>query len=189
MPDAVVQVVAFQSPEMVAVLEALAEQSTPSRWSMDREVWVRLDPPDRELCTTWQAALEARGFDAVEAPAGSALDARNAAHDRAVERGADVVVEWPVGTPPRSDSAVASLLGEFEDDETVGVQDDHGAFAFRASAWDAAGPIEGASERRGVRSFRDRVSDHGRVVGRERGETRVGRAFSRVHGVRRGGRR
>jgi len=107
----VVQVPAFEEGgEMLPVLESIRDQAVPDGVSVDYEVWVTLSPPDRELCTTWQAAVEAEGFDVYEAPTGK-LSARNAAHDHADRSGYDVIVSWDADAPPLADDTFVELLG------------------------------------------------------------------------------
>jgi len=106
----VVQVPAFEEgSEMLPVLGSIRDQPVPDSVSVDYQVWVTLSPPDRELCSTWQAAVGAEGFDVYEAPPGK-LTARNAAHNYAVREGYDVIVSWDADAPPLADHTFAELL-------------------------------------------------------------------------------
>lgn len=167
--DIYVQVPAFQEgPAMLPVLDAISSQEVPADWSVTYECWVTLDPPDKALCDTWHTAIDAAGFDAFEAPKGK-LSARNAAHDHAVEDGADVIVQWDADAPPVNDTALWALCEPFTDPAVVatvgrpsanrgllspylnvkiGVQREvvgavWGALsAFTADAWERAGPFD-----------------------------------------------
>lgn len=169
MPTAFVQVPAFnEGPAMIPVLEQIRDQEPPEGWDVEREVWVTLSPPDKELCDTWQSAVATRGFEVHEAPRGK-LSARNAAHDHAVARDADVIVTWDADAPPIHDETLENLLQPFEQPGIAAVSggvrapktglgtlvnlaggvDDrvrphlHGQLsAFTAEAWEAAGPFD-----------------------------------------------
>jgi len=166
---AVLQVPAYREPEMLPVLRAWGNQPTPEGITVDRQVWVTLSPPERELCTTWQAALEARGFEVHEAPEGK-LAARNAAHNAAVESEYDVIAVADADAPPLRSDSLAQLLAPFRDEDTAAVAGRPkaagvpglsalvdlgqrvgteaglhlpGQFsAFTATAWDEAGPFD-----------------------------------------------
>lgn len=113
--DVYVQVPAFEEgDDMIPTLRSIQDQQTPEWMNITPEVWVTLSPPDKELCTTWQAALEAGGFDVYEAPSGK-LSARNAAHDHAVADGADVIVTWDADAPALSDDTLFHLAKHFDD--------------------------------------------------------------------------
>ena len=114
--EVVIQIPAFQEGQrLTETAEQIAAQPTPEFASVDVEAWVTLSPPDRSLCTTSQAAMDARGVDTFEAPRGK-LTARNAAHDAAVERGYDVIVTWDADAPPLREDTLLQLLEPFVDD-------------------------------------------------------------------------
>lgn len=171
MKRAVVQVPAFQEgPEMLGPLRAIREQEAPSGWRVSFQVWVTLSPPDRELCDTWQAAVESGGYDVYEAPPGK-LSARNEAHDAAVADGYDAIVSWDADAKPLTENALASMLKALEEpgvvcansrprsgpsgglfgsvvDAAARVEDTFAphingqAHAFTAEAWRQAGPFD-----------------------------------------------
>lgn len=104
---------------MLPVLEAWADQPVPKDVELDREAWVTLHPPDKELCDTWQTAIAAAGFEAHEAPKGK-LAARNKAHDHAFEEAeADVVVVADADAPPLRQDTLVNLLEPFTDEDVV----------------------------------------------------------------------
>jgi len=166
----VVQVPAFQEgSEMLPVLEQIHQQPVPDGVDVDYQLWVTLSPPDKELCTTWQAAIEAEGFEVYEAPSGK-LSARNAAHNTAVRDGHDIIVSWDADAEPLSEMTLANLIvpmraGEascansnpyslpaglfgvvvdvFSSVEDVTVPHIHGQLhALTADAWRQAGPFD-----------------------------------------------
>lgn len=170
MKSAVVQVPAFEEgPSMLRTLREIGDQDVPDGWRVAFQVWVTLSPPDRELCDTWQAAVEAEGFTPFEAPPGK-LSARNEAHDAAVEDGFDVIVSWDADAKPLRDDALASLLETVSQDGVVcansrpvsrgdglfgavvdvaaGAEDgllphvNGQAHAITAAAWEKAGPFD-----------------------------------------------
>jgi len=119
--EVVVQIPAFEEGRQLAeTAEQVVAQPTPEFASVDVEAWVTLSPPDRSLCTTWQAAMDAKGVDTFEAPQGK-LTARNAAHDSALKRGYDVIVTWDADAPPLRQDTLVQLLAPFGDDAVVAV--------------------------------------------------------------------
>jgi len=117
--EVVVQIPAFEEGrQLTETAEQVVAQPTPEFASVDVEAWVTLSPPDRSLCTTWQAAMDAKGVDTFEAPQGK-LSARNAAHDAAVERGYDVIVTWDADAPPLRENTLVQLLAPFDDRAVV----------------------------------------------------------------------
>jgi hypothetical protein len=117
--NVVVQIPAFEEGrQLTETAEQVVAQPTPEFATVDVEAWVTLSPPDRSLCTTWQAAMDAKGVGTFEAPQGK-LTARNAAHDSAVERGYDVIVTWDADAPPLRDDTLLQLLAPFEDQTVV----------------------------------------------------------------------
>lgn len=171
MNRAAVQVPAFQEgAEMLKTLRSIREQNVPPGWEVSFQVWVTLSPPDRELCDTWQAAVEAGGYDVYEAPPGK-LSARNEAHDSAVDDGYGAIVSWDADAKPLTENALASMLKALEEpgvvcansrprsgptgglfgsvvDAAARVEDTFAphingqAHAFTAEAWEGAGPFD-----------------------------------------------
>lgn len=116
MHTAVVQIPAYEEGRTVyETATEITDQRVPDGWDVDYEAWVTLSPPDRELCDTWQNAMEAEDVDVFEAPQGK-LSARNAAHNSAVERGYDVLFSWDADAPPIGSAVLATMLREFEKD-------------------------------------------------------------------------
>lgn len=117
--DVVVQIPAFQEGDRLRqTATEIAEQDVPESTTVDVEAWVTLSPPERSLCTTWQAAMAAEGVDTFEAPQGK-LSARNAAHDSAVDRGYDTIVTWDADAPPLRSDTLVQLLSPFSDGAVV----------------------------------------------------------------------
>lgn len=181
-PSVVVQVPAFEEgADMLPVLESIREQSAPDGISVAYELWVTLSPPDRELCTTWQAAVEAEGFEVYEAPSGK-LSARNAAHNHAVREGHDVIVSWDADAAPLANDTFSELLRPilegsascansnpyssssgafgvvvdvFASIEDVTVPHIHGQLhALTANAWQQAGPFDDSVDQTDVSAVR-----------------------------------
>lgn len=116
--NVVVQIPAFEEGrQLTQTAQQIVAQPTPDH-TVDVEAWVTLSPPDRSLCDTWQAAMDARGVDSFEAPQGK-LSARNAAHGHAVEQGYDVIVTWDADAPPLREATLATLLAPFDREGVV----------------------------------------------------------------------
>lgn len=146
--DVVVQIPAFQEgPRLTDTAEMIVEQNTPGWIDVDVEAWVTLSPPDRSLCTTWQAAMDARDVDTFEAPIGK-LSARNAAHDDAVDRGYDVIVSWDADAPPLHGEVLHALLSPFEQDDRVVATNSRPVSAIRPSVIDRLIDVTGAIDDR-----------------------------------------
>lgn len=117
--EAVVQIPAFQEGRRVYdTARQLRDQTIPTGWEVDVQAWVTLDPPDRELCDTWQAAVEAEGVEVYEAPRGK-LSARNSAHDLGLNKGYDVIVSWDADAPPVGDGVLSAMLEGLEEPDVV----------------------------------------------------------------------
>lgn len=165
-----VQVPSFEEgDDMLPALRSITEQRVPDDWTVHRECWVTLSPKDKELCTTWQAALKAEGFEPYEAPDGK-LETRNTAHDHAAENGADAIVTWDADCVAHHDEVLYNLCQHFEDPSVAAVRGEpispwtdvtgalenvkrlstravtrhmHGQLsAFTADAWRHAGPFD-----------------------------------------------
>jgi hypothetical protein len=179
---AVVQVPAFEEgPSMLGVLDEIRAQEVPPGVSVDNEVWVTLSPPDKELCDTWQSAVQARGFDVYEAPLGK-LSARNAAHNHAVDAGYDIIISCDADAQPLDSDAFADLLDPLVNrgfscsnsrpvasptgalgrvvDVVGGLEDAvlphiHGQLhAFTTRAWEIAGPFDTSIDQTDIEAVR-----------------------------------
>lgn len=176
-----VQIPAFEEgPRLARVASQIVAQNPPQGVDVTYEAWVTLSPKDKSLCSTWQAAKSVDGLDVYEAPEGK-LSARNAAHNHAIESGADVVVTWDADAPPLHADVLAELLAPFESDDVVAVNgapvspptavgtvvnvvgavEDtvrphlHGQLsAVRATAWWKAGPFDEKVDQTSVGSVR-----------------------------------
>lgn len=178
----VVQVPAFEEgASMLETLRQIRAQEVPDGWEVAFQVWVTLSPPDRELCDTWQAVVEAGGWDVYEAPRGK-LSARNAAHDAAVEDGFDAIVSWDADAKPLRETTLAAFLVPLEQDAVVAVNSrpvsrNDGVFgavvdvvagaedvflphmngqahSFTAEAWREAGPFDTDLDQTNIREVR-----------------------------------
>lgn len=120
MKSAVLQVPAHREPALSGTLDALADQRAPAGWTLGYECWVTpaAGVADRRDCGTWRQAADHPIFEAFEAPRGK-LSARNAAHDAALDDGADAVVTWDADTTPQNSRSLAALVEPLADDDVV----------------------------------------------------------------------
>lgn len=149
---AVVQVPAYrEGDQFPEVLAAIREQDVDGH-DVDVEAWVTLSPPGtRADCTTWQDAASVDGVTVHEAPEGK-LSARNAAHEHAIEAGADAIVSWDADAYPRDDRVLASLLEPLEGDDVVVANSTPLAAPFEGNLLATLVDVAGAAE--------DRVRPH-----------------------------
>jgi hypothetical protein len=108
MMDVRVQMFAFREPEIAATMDAVSAQETPSWADVTYEAWITPSRSDGG-CGTLRAAESHPTFEAHEAPAGK-LSSRNAAHDHALNSGADSVVAWDADAPPLSEKTLERLI-------------------------------------------------------------------------------
>lgn len=188
----VVQVPAYDEPDLSRTLRAIREQPTPEWATVRYEAWVT--PSDG--ATVRQAEMS-DGWVVHEAPPGK-LSARNAAHDHAVSDGADAVVCWDADAPPLGNDALRTLVaplregaaatnsvptsprtlvGAFTDlaataEELLAPHINGQAHAFTTDAWTEAGPFTESVDQTSVYDtraeeefrFRRRLSRAGPVV-------------------------
>jgi hypothetical protein len=163
-----VQVPAFEEGWRVHhTARAITEQRVPPGFTVDVETWVTPSPSDLATCDTYQAAAAVPAATAHTAPRGK-LSARNAAHQQAVQEGADVIVTWDADAPPLHDGVLGALLEPYDAPEVVAtngrpvartavggvvnlaarLEDTvrphlHGQLSsFTAAAWEQAGPFD-----------------------------------------------
>lgn len=111
---------AIRPADYERTLEAIAEQEPPDGWRIERSVWVTPDVNPRGDDPTWSIPRSMPAYSVREAPSGK-LSARNAAHDDALERGADAIVTWDSDTVPTHPDVFASLLEALEDPDVAAV--------------------------------------------------------------------
>lgn len=181
MTSSAVQVFAFEEPEVGRVLSALTAQAAGAPGDVTVEAWVTRSEDESGYCSTWESASSVGGVDVYEAPLGK-LSARNAAHERAIQRGCDAIASWDADAPPVSDSAVSallsaalrpgvalansqpvasdgSLLGSIVDaggrlEDTVRPHAHGQAHAFPVETWAAAGPFDVSIDQTNPQSVR-----------------------------------
>jgi len=112
------QLFAFDEPVggFRETLRSIQDQTVPKETPISYEAWITPSSTDDPL---FDAARQ-EGFSAHTAPQGK-LSSRNAAHNQAVEDGADVIVSWDADAPAIRDDALKSLIQPFHDPEIVAV--------------------------------------------------------------------
>lgn len=177
--DVAVQIPAYMEADLDETLDAVSQQRHPRFVDeLSFEAWVTPDG-DRSTDPTWQTAQQHPKFSAHEAPRYK-LNARNAAHDSAVERGYDVIVSWDADATPRSADSLAELLAPIHERNIVatnGMTRYTGSFgrvadviqladlmamrpiygrfsAFTADAWRRAGPFDESVDQTDMLSIR-----------------------------------
>lgn len=121
MPRAVVQVPAFQEPDMGPVLDEIAAQRAPDGWTVGFECWVTPAGLSPEQDRTYQIAEQHDVFEARQAPDGF-VSTLNEMHGAAADRGVDALVKWDADAPPRHPDVLAELLRPLEDPAVAAVQ-------------------------------------------------------------------
>lgn len=188
----VVQVPAYDEPELTRTLRQIRDQPTPEWAAVEYEAWVT--PSDG--ATVRQAEM-AEGWMVHEAPPGK-LSARNAAHDHAVTSGADAVVCWDADAPPLGDDTLRTLVAPLREgaaatnsvptsprtlvgtltnlaataEELLVPHINGQAHAFTAEAWEQTGPFSESVDQTSVYDtraeeefrFRRRLARAGPVV-------------------------
>lgn len=145
--DATIQVFAYDEPpaQLERTLRRLVGQTIPTWATATIECWVTpVGPGDPSL----ETAERVEGVSLHTAPQGK-LSARNAAHDAAIERGADVIVTWDADAPPLDMDTLGRLLREIHHPHTVAVnaapvarETPDGEFSVVGAAVDAGGVLE-----------------------------------------------
>jgi hypothetical protein len=121
MTDVVIQLPAYDEANIIAdTMRAIREQPVPEGYTVTYEAWITRNEDKFGLCDTMVAADRVEGWDTFEAPQGK-LSARNAAHDDALARGADIIVTWDADAPPLTEGTLTALVAPFEDDAVVAV--------------------------------------------------------------------
>lgn len=160
-----VQVPAYMETDLRATLDAISTQHRPEYVdTLSYEAWVTpADGTDPSL----RDARDHPEFKAFEAPRYK-LNARNAAHNSATERGYDTIVSWDADATPRSENSLTRLLNPLQSSRVVAsngmthytgtggavsdalqlmdlaaVRPIYGRFsAFTTDAWRRAGPFD-----------------------------------------------
>ena len=110
MTSLAVQMPAFEEAhQLPKTARAIADQRVPDGVTATYEAWVTRSEDRRGTCSTMQAAKTVGGWDVYEAPAGK-LSARNAAHNHALNHGADLICAWDADAPPLADGVLAALV-------------------------------------------------------------------------------
>lgn len=163
-----VQVFAFDEPDLARTLDVYAAQEVPDMVD-EIEYLAAVTPRESYRASMAEQAEAHEVFDLFETPPGK-LASRNAAHDRAVGNGADVIVAGDADGPPFGREYLVRLLEPFADEtvqatnsrpvapwrtplgaavNVLGYAEDrvrphlHGqGHALRGSAWVSAGPFD-----------------------------------------------
>jgi len=110
MTSLVVQMPAFEEAhQLPKTARAIADQRVPDGVTATYEAWVTRSEDRCGVCSTMQAAKTVGGWDTYEAPAGK-LSARNAAHNNALNHGADLICAWDADAPPLADGVLTALV-------------------------------------------------------------------------------
>lgn len=144
--DVVIQVPAYdEDPSTLReTLSAIRDQPVPADVDVFYEAWIT---PASEHDRSFDVA-DSAGFEPYEAPQYK-IPARNAAHNRAVEHGADAIVTWDADAPPLRPDVLSTLMHRLVEPSVVAVNSTpvaavtpDGQLSTTGVVVDAAGAIE-----------------------------------------------
>lgn len=126
MDHAIVQVFSYDEPDLKRALDAYARCYPPDGWRLSYQACItprgaiQSAPASyRDLVHRWTEIARAHPvFDLVHTPPGK-LASRNAAHDAALEAGAEAVVAGDADAPPLDEDYLAALLAPLQDADVV----------------------------------------------------------------------